>query len=234
MNKPIIGILAKHMEIKNKFNNTFVRDEIKDAIYSNGGIAIALLPTNSNIILVDNNNEEEMSKNLNNILTKKEKENLIAQIKLCDGIVIAGGYTNDVYEMWVARYCYKNNIPLLATCAGHNNMIRALGGKTKLVSNPDFHNQKEKQYVHNVQINKNSNFYKIVKTTKFAVNSRHIYTLKDALMLDVVGVDEDGNIEITEAKNKKFFVGVCFHPESLYKIDKNHNAIFMAFIKACK
>lgn len=37
-----------------------------------------------------------------------------------------------------------------------------------------------------------------------------------------------------ESKNKTFYIGVRFHPESLYKIDEIHNRIFEAFVNACK
>lgn len=53
------------------------------------------------------------------------------------------------------------------------------------------------------------------------------------LYLEVSCMCEDGYIDEEEARNKKFYIGVRFHPESLYKIDKNHNAIFKEFIKIC-
>ena len=50
MNKPIIGIVWKHYATyKSNKIATFVRDEVKQAIFDNGGIAIGILPTESGI-----------------------------------------------------------------------------------------------------------------------------------------------------------------------------------------
>lgn len=50
MNKPIIGIVSKHYATyKSNKIDTFVRDEIKQAIFDNGGRAIGILPTESGI-----------------------------------------------------------------------------------------------------------------------------------------------------------------------------------------
>ena len=53
-------------------------------------------------------------------------------------------------------------------------------------------------------------------------------------MLDKVAFCEDGYPDVIEAKNKKFYMGVRFHPESLYKSDKNMRNIFIKFIESCK
>lgn len=37
-----------------------------------------------------------------------------------------------------------------------------------------------------------------------------------------------------ESKDKKFYIGVRFHPESLYKNDERMNNIFKYFINECK
>jgi len=66
------------------------------------------------------------------------------------------------------------------------------------------------------------------------VNSRHKRTIKESPNLEQVAFCEDNYPDVVEAKNKKFYVGVRFHPESLYKKDIKHNKIFEAFINACK
>ena len=82
MNKPIIGIVSKHYATyKSNKIDTFVRDEIKQAIFDNGGIAIGILPTESGI----NYCGDEWKDNLN----KDEFNNLISQIKLCNGSLFA-------------------------------------------------------------------------------------------------------------------------------------------------
>lgn len=228
MNKPIIGVVSKHYATyKTNKIDTFIRDEVKQAVFDNGGIAIGILPTENKINYSGDEWEDSLS--------KEEKENLIAQIKLCNGIIMQGGAENDNYEIIIARYCYDNDIPILGICAGQNNIARAIGGTTCKIPNPDKHFKSfDDKYVHKIKINENSKFYNIVKTNEMMVNSRHKRTIKDCPMLDKVAFCEGGYPDVIESKNKKFYIGVRFHPESLYKIDENHNKIFKEFINVCK
>lgn len=227
MIKPIIGIVSKHYDsYKSSRTDTFIRDEVKQAIFDNGGIAIGILPTETNINYCGNDWKDE--------LTSEERENLINQLKLCNGIILQGGSQTDNYECIIAKYCYDNDIPILGICAGQNNIARALGGSTCKVSNPEKHNRPFDEYVHSISINKDSKFYNIVKTTKMEVNSRHKNTINTCPLLDKVAFCDDGYPDVIEAKNKKFYIGVRFHPESLYKIDEFNNRIFTEFVKICK
>lgn len=152
---------------------------------------------------------------------------------MCDGIILSGGTKSDAYEIWIANYCYKNNIPILGICAGQNNLVRGVGGKTKKVLNPEIHCQPDLDYVHSIKIDKSSKFFKFVNTQNMKVNSRHLNTIDNPANLSVSAYDEFGNIEVTEDKTKKCFIGMRFHPESLYLTDKTHNNIFKKFIEIC-
>lgn len=227
MNKPIIGIVAKHYATyKSNRIDTYINDELKQAIFDNGGIAIGILPTKKQI----NYCGDEWKDNL----SIEEKENLNNQIKLCDGIILQGGIETDNYEIIISKYCYDNDIPILGICAGQNNIARALGGTTYKIPNPDKHDKSFSEYAHNIKIYKNSKFYDIVNTTEMRVNSIHKRTIKDSPMLDKVAFCEDGYSDVIESKNKKFYMGVRFHPESLYTKDENMNRIFENFINICK
>ena len=222
--KPVIGVVLKHFLKSEIRPNMFVRDEIKQAIFDNGGIAIGIiLPKDEKLDVID-----KWENNLNDA----EYENLISQIKLCDGILFQGGAACDNYEMIVAKYCYDNNIPTLGICCGQNVMVRALGGTTKLIENPLKHNSDE-LYVHSVKIIDNTKFSKIIEKDKIMVNSRHKKTVDTHPDLVVNCICDDGYIDGLEALNKTFYIAFRFHPESLYKIDENHNKIFKEFIKIC-
>jgi len=119
MKKPIIGIVSKHYaEYKSNKIDTFIRDEVKQAIFDNGGVAIGILPTEAQINYSGDNWKENLS--------DEEKENLISGIDLCDGIILQGGVQTDNYEVIVAKYCYEKDIPILGICAGQNCLVRAL------------------------------------------------------------------------------------------------------------
>ncbi len=223
--KPIIGIVTKHFSKDEIRPNMFVRDEIKQAIFDNGGIAIG--------IILPKDEKVDVEDTWKNNFSATEYSNLISQIKLCDGILFQGGSACDNYEMIAAKYCYENNIPTLGICCGQNVMVRALGGTTKLVENPEKHDTND-LYVHSVKIIKNTMLSKIICKEKIKVNSRHKKTINTHPGLSVNCVCDDGYIDGLEASDKTFYMALRFHPESLYKIDENHNRIFNEFVKICK
>ena len=222
----IIGIVARHKAIEEKRTNSLIRDEVKQAIFNNEGIAIGILSPNEEIM--SSNNEWKEKENL------IKKDQVIQQIKLCDGIILQGGATTEVYENWIAKYCYENNIPILGICAGQNCVVRGLGGKTYEIPNPEKHNRPFDDYVHSIKIQKDSKFFGIINKEKIMVNSRHKNAILECPELEKVAFCEDGYADVVESKNKKFYIGVRFHPESLYKIDENMNNIFKKFIEVCK
>lgn len=222
--KPIIGIVLKHFKRNEIRPNMFIRDEIKQAIFDNGGIAIGIiLPKNEKVDV-----EDKWENNLNDI----EYDNLVSQIKLCDGVLLQGGGACDNYEMIVAKYCYDNDIPILGICCGQNVMVRALGGTTKLIENPLKHNIND-LYVHSVRLIENTKFYSIIGKEKFEVNSRHKKTVDKHPKLIINCICDDGYIDGIESPDKTFYMAFRFHPESLYNRDKFHNKIFDEFIKIC-
>lgn len=228
MSKPIIGIVAKYRDgaEKEKRADSHIRNEIKQAVFDNGAIAIGIISSNEEVQCVGDN-WLDYNDSIN-------KEDIISQLKLCDGVILQGGNINEAFEPFIAKYCYDNNIPCLGICAGQNSVVRGLGGTTYKIPNPKKHNQPNEDYVHSIHIDKSSKFYNIVKKEKIMVNSRHKRTIDKCPLLDKVGICEDGYVDVVEAKNKKFYIGVRFHPESLYKIDKNMNDIFKYFIENCK
>lgn len=113
-------------------------------------------------------------------------------------------------------------------------MVRALGGTTYKIPNPEKHYQPTKEYVHKIKILPSSKFYKIINCEEINVNSRHSKTVEQSPFLDQVAFCEDGYADVVESKHKKFYIAVRFHPESVYKIDKNMNNIFVYFIETCK
>ncbi len=232
MKKPIIGIVAKnfsHDSGKRIWRKQRVNSELRLGILNNGGIAIGILPSNRTLHF-----EGSDEGNIEVILSKEEQQDLIAQISLCDGIALQGGAYSDPYEEFVAKYCFDNDIPTLGICAGYNNMIRGLGGKTRQNGDLEVHNRSELKYAHGLKVDEGSMFFSIVSKTQFQVNSIHHYIADELCNLTAVGWADDGLIEVVENKAKKFYLGVKFHPEYLCQQDETHNMIIKAFVNACK
>ena len=151
MDKPIIGIVSKHYATyKSNRIDTFIRDEVKQAIFDNGGVAIGILPTEKEINYCGDDWKDKLS--------EEEKANLFKQLNLCNGIILQGGAETDNYENIIAKYCYDNDIPILGICAGQNNIVRALGGTTYKISNPEKHDKSFDDYVHSCSSSTNPAF----------------------------------------------------------------------------
>ncbi len=232
MKTPIIGIVSKNLTVKDFFGWQWQRicDSIRYAINKNGGLVIGILPQKNNQTF----NQEDEHENIE--LTQFEQERLLQTLKLCDGIILQGGLTSHNYEEFIAKYCYDNNIPCLGICAGFNNIVRALGGNTIKLINVDKHDRPDLQYAHSCNIiDKASLFYKIIKQDTFFVNSVHTYIAnKIPASLSVVATSDDEQVEVVEAKNKKFYIGIKYHPELLIDKDDFENNIFKTFIDKCK
>ena len=233
-NQPIIGHVLRHFAKQKPRPNLWVKEEVKDAVINNGGMVIGIMPPPMEMIVVNSVNERYIYENLDKLISKENKQLLIDEIEMCDGIILQGGEIADVHEVFIAKYCYEHNIPLLGICEGQSNLLRGIGGTTRRVDNAEKHNQSDATYVHDIIIQKNSLLYKIVGKTKIKVNSRHNYTPCDVAGLTISAYDDDGNIEVVEAADKKFYLGMRYHPESLAPFDKNHNKIFEYFVQVCK
>lgn len=145
----------------------------------------------------------------------------------CDGIILQGGSEMYPIDLEIVRYLYDKNISTLGICLGMQLMGVAMNGE--LSSNSLISHKSNKKYVHSVYIKENSKLYSILNNNKIDVNSRH----KDYLIktdLDIVGYSDDNIIEAIEANNKKFFVGVEWHPESLN--DEYSRKLFNSFVNS--
>lgn len=150
-------------------------------------------------------------------------------INLCDGIIFQGGDDFEIYDIDSLKYIYEINKPVLGICLGMQLMGTLFGGKLVDINN----HKKKLSYAHNVSISRNSILYNIFKTSNIKVNSRHKSVIKDT-NLKISGISNDGYIEAVEDPNKKFFIGVQWHPESMINYDNQQNNLFKYFVKSCK
>lgn len=158
---------------------------------------------------------------------KLELERVKPILNMCDGIIFPGGVTCSYLDSDVARFLHEIDKPTLGFCLGMQVLGRAFNGnKLEKIENEN-HSSSEK-YVHNVKIDRDSKLFEILQTENLRVNSRHNYCIKET-NLDIVAYSDDGIVEALEDKNKKFFIGVQWHPESLPE-DEYSNKLFDYFI----
>lgn len=183
------------------------------------------------ILMRELNDKYYVKKELIDVLKKKNTIPIsihdIDSLNLCNGVIIPGGDEIINNDLEIIKYLYQNDIPTLGICLGMQEMGYLFNGKMNKTSNYD-HLKPGKRYVHSVNINKNSKLYKILKKEKILVNSRH----KDYIISTDLSISSISNvIESIEDKNKRFFIGVQWHPESMIDYDLNSNILFDEFIK---
>ena len=110
--------------------------------------------------------------------------------------------------------CFKKNIEIVPIETGIN------------------HKQDDDNLLtHYVNIEKNSILYKILDKDKIKVNSFHRMMATPNEKLNIVAYSLDGVIEGVEIPNKKFILGIQWHPEISYNIDENSKKIIDYFVE---
>lgn len=236
MKKPIIAVTALFDDEK---DSIWMLPAYLNAIIEAGGIPI-ILP------LIDN------------------KEDIKDLANRFDGFLLTGGQDINpkIYNERKASHCgnisddrdtmegllleeiLKVDKPILAICRGFQLLNSYLGGKLyqdinieKNNGNGSIHRQGKpyNEPIHNVKVKEGSLLFEIINKKEIMVNSLHHQAVKElSAKVEEAAVTEDGIIESIYLNNKKFVLGVQWHPELLYKDFQDQSLIFKAFIDRCK
>ena len=198
----IIGITARLVDGIYKVNESLI-----EKIKNNGALSLVIVPGFDNTYL----------------------------FSLCNGFIIPGGVTWCETDEEIIKYAIENDLPLLGICAGmqalaniHNFDKDILSDQTIPIGN-NLHDSKD-LYVHDVNV-VDKFLLDILGTKKIKVNSRHKYKVKNEDYFIIDAYSDDGLIEAIHLPNKKFIMGVQWHPEDLD--DEFSKSIFENFIKKC-
>ena len=230
MRKPIIGIIGKVQpqygeDIWHRIDEV---DEIRYLIVKNGGIAITLLPTEATLKFNDNDIKD------NTVLSEEEKNELYRQIDLCDGFILQGGLYSSNYEIEMAKRIIELDKPLIGICAGFNNILRALGTDV-IEDETKSHDIYDKDYRHEVSIIKGTRLYNLINEDTYNVNSIHTMIAPKEKVegyAKISSLSYDGLVESFELDNKKFVVGIKWHPELMLE-DEFPGKLFKEFVSKC-
>jgi len=230
MKKPLIGIVGKVQpqygeDIWHRIDEV---DEIRYLIIKNGGIAITLLPTEPTLKFNDNDIKD------NTILSEEEKNDLYKQIDLCDGFILQGGLFSANYEIEIAKRIIELDKPLIGICAGFNNILRALNTDV-IEDKTKSHDIYDKNYRHKISIVENTIIYNLINKKEYDVNSIHtmIAPIENVeKVAKVSSLSYDGLVESFELENKKFVIGIKWHPELMIE-DEFTDKLFKEFISKC-
>lgn len=222
--KPIIGIIGID-ESKSEKNIICIFENYRKAIIKHDGIPILILPPK----LID---YHAITPKDTGKLTKEDKEILIRQLNLCNGVIIPGGSRRFEHHNFICDYCNKKQIPLLGICMGMQVMCNYNNDNKNININNSFHNSK-KDYKHLVEIKKDSKLFDILKEEKILVNSFHDYKVENSGSYQIAATCNDV-IEAVEKKEDSFNIGVQWHPEKNYDKDLNSIKLFKNFINSAK
>jgi|LGVE01.1.fsa_nt_gb putative glutamine amidotransferase len=217
MNK-IIGIVASNLGLKDKITKDRsvpcgTRETYINALQRVGATVIIISPTNSGEVINQ-------------------------QVALCDGILMQGGggdITANNLEVEYIKEAVKQNKSLLGICLGMQLINVACGGKIDFIITGVNHAQTSplSEDFHSINIKQNTILHKMFGD-RTMVNSSHVHhitTLADNL--EVMAKSEDEVIEAIRATDKKFMVGVQWHPERMLLKNNKMLALFEEFLKNC-
>ncbi|OGC90270.1 MAG: hypothetical protein A2W25_05855 [candidate division Zixibacteria bacterium RBG_16_53_22] len=240
-NKPIIGItISEMLEDRSRRKPTwkpfdYLKREYHEAILNSGGIPI-LLPNAGESAAADN------------------------MIDMIDGLLLTGGgdlhpsYYNqephpgltettanrDSLEISIAKLALGRNLPIMAICRGHQVLNVALGGtlyqdlscfphETIQHSDPG----QTARVFHDVTITPGSLLHRIVGADHIETNSSHHQVIdKLGAGLAIVAFSSTDNVpEAIEQTQKKFVLGLQWHPEAIFEREHSRK-VFRALVEA--
>ena len=228
ISKPIIGILGVPLYDDEKNNIIALFGDYKNAVVKKNCIPFMIFP----VLNVD-----YYGTKLSKIpaLTNKEKKMYREMVDMCDGIIMPGGDRMYNFDEYVIKYAIYKNIPVLGICLGMQLLANMDNQSYCLEENQTEinHARPKEKYVHKVKILDNTMLSTIIKEKEIKVNSNHKFHVSKVNKFKISAYSEDGLIEAIEMPNKKFVVGVQWHPEKLIEIDNNANQLFDSFVKEC-
>ena len=148
----------------------------------------------------------------------------------------------DNQELYMLRRLLELDKPVLGICRGIQAINVAAGGTLyqdlpAQRPSPVIHRQSKPYDLphHQVEILPGTRLHEIIGHRRLSVNSMHHQAVLDVAPGFVVSaLAEDGVIEAIEQPEKRFFLGVQWHPEHMWQGYPSGRAIWAAFVDACK
>lgn len=232
--KTIIGITPSH---QNELREYYLKKNYVEAVLQAGGTPL-ILPITSDENIINN------------------------YLEIIDGLLLTGGIDpdprywgeesipgmgkidplRDKFELSILKKACRKNMAVFGICRGFQLINVAFDGSliqdiAQVENNYLKHMQQAPRWygTHEIKISDNSLLKEIMEVNSLLVNSFHHQVCgKIGKGLKVSARANDGIIEALEAENKKFLLGVQWHPETMYRKRKEFSKIFQRFVDESK
>ncbi len=148
----------------------------------------------------------------------------------------------DAFELGLAREAIARDLPVLAICRGHQLLNVATGGTlvqdipSELGAATDHDPDTERwERCHDVEVLPGTRLRGILGRDRVSVNSFHHQAVKTTGRgLVVAARASDGVIEGMEMPDRRFVIGVQWHPESFWDQPSGFQPLFEALLSAAR
>ena len=235
MKKPLIGVVLD-LEEKGDYSiypYYVLRRDYFAAITAGGGVPVGVTLSMENI--------EDYVENLDGLpLPGGDYDippHLYGDDSIHETVVMKLGRID--FDIALTKRFLERDIPILGICLGEQLLAVMHGGaliqhiENEVPQALDHYIEDRLRPAHEIEIKEGSLLHRILGETAMNVNSHHHQAVKEESSQFVVSARSgDGVIEAIEIPDKKFCLGVQWHPEHL--THPKEIEIFKAFVDACR